>query len=139
MAEKLYEDLHFILDAAPRLVRIASMSVICLGLAEGSNDRLLGSNPPTDHDWHQSLVGYRHCSLMMVVINLASLLDRDDRALSFQAVRRLLKLDDVRSTLFAHLERQNGPDGGRTEGTSRRNVGMIEAAENAAIAFRHSG
>lgn len=46
MAEKLYEDLHFILDAAPRLVRIASMSVICLGLAEGSNDRLLGSNPP---------------------------------------------------------------------------------------------
>lgn len=101
-------DVDFILNATPRLAKLAAMTSVSFGLGEGAN-RALKALPRQrrvkSDDWEQAVLGYRDGTLMMAVIRVALLLDSDDRAVSFQTVYHRLKAKDVQAAL---IERVHG-------------------------------
>jgi hypothetical protein len=97
-----------ILATASRLITVATRCVWSFGAAEGLNDALLASDDPHG-GWRQPVAVLHRDALMMVVIRVAILLDRDAEV-SFQTIHRLLKDPEAVAVLLHTLENRDGPD-----------------------------
>ena len=102
-------DANFILSHAERLVKVASMCVISVGLADGLNEALKASPKETD-DWQQAAAGFQDGTLMMAALRATLLLDRDETKVSFQTIHRRLKSVAVQDVLKQSLAEAHGPD-----------------------------
>jgi hypothetical protein len=100
---------EYILAHADRLITVAARCAFSFGSADGLNDLLLRQNDPYG-EWRQPLAVLHRDGLMMAVLRVSILLDRDDQMLSFQAVNRLLKDPGVVAALLLALEDRRGPD-----------------------------
>jgi hypothetical protein len=72
------------------------------------NDLLLSTPDDPESDWRKPLWVLHRDALLMTVLRVSILLDRDD--VSFQAVHRLLKDPTVVAGLLQALEDRHGPD-----------------------------
>ena len=75
--------------------------------ADGLNDLLLIPDDP-EGDWRKPYAVLHRDAVMMAVVRVSILLDRDD--VSFQAIHRLLKDPSVIAALLQALEDQHGSD-----------------------------
>jgi hypothetical protein len=100
---------EYILAHAHRLITVAARCAFSFGSADGLNDLLLVQDDPHG-DWRQPVAVLHRDGLMMAVLRVSILLDRDDQMLSFQSVNRLLKDPDVVAALLLALEGRRGPD-----------------------------
>ena len=101
-------DVAFILDHAERLVKVASMCVISLGLAEGLNDALRANRGNYDHGWYQATRGFKDGTLKRATELAYLLLDSDTKKVSFQTVHSRLKSVPVRVALKQALSKKYG-------------------------------
>jgi hypothetical protein len=103
-------DVDFILKNADRLLTLAFRCVVSFGLSDGLNERLLAT--PTDRrdDWHQAIAGFHRDTLLMAVLRVAILLDKNRRVVSFQKVYDCLEKPGAREGLLQTLEERHGPD-----------------------------
>jgi hypothetical protein len=100
-------DAEFILNNAERLITVAIRCVFSFGSADGLNDLLLIPDDPQG-DWRQPIAVLHRDAVMMAVVRVSILLDRDD--VSFQAIHRLLKDPNVVAGLLQVLEDRHGSD-----------------------------
>jgi hypothetical protein len=98
-------DAEFILNNAKRLITVATRCVWSFGSADGLNDLLLIPDDP-EGDWRQPFAVLHRDAVMMTVVRVSILLDRDD--VSFQAIHRLLKEPSVIAALLQALEDRHG-------------------------------
>ena len=88
---------------------MATRCVWSFGSADGLNDLLLIPDDP-DGVWRKPVWVLHRDALLMAVLRLSILLDREDRVLSFQSVHRLLKDPSVVAVLLQALEDREGSD-----------------------------
>ncbi|WP_210253921.1 hypothetical protein [Bradyrhizobium sp. S69] len=100
---------EYILAHAHRLVTVATRCAFSFGSADGLNDLLLMQDDPQG-EWRQPVAVLHRDAVMMAVLQVSSLLDRNDRMLSLQAVHRFLKDASVVAALLQTLEDRRGPD-----------------------------
>jgi hypothetical protein len=100
---------EYILAHADRLITVAARCAFSSGSADGLNDLLLMHDDPHG-EWRQPVAVLHRDGIMMTVLRVSILLDRDDQMLSFQAVNRFLKDPDVVAALLLALEGRRGPD-----------------------------
>jgi hypothetical protein len=100
-----HPDVEYILVHADRLITVAIRCVFSFGSADGLNDLLLIPDDPHG-DWRQPIAVLHRDALMMAVVRVSILLDRDD--VSFQAIHRLLKDPNVVAGLLQVLEDRHG-------------------------------
>ena len=100
-------DAEFILNNAERLITVAIRCVFSFGSADGLNDLLLIPDDPQG-DWRQAIAVLHRDAVMMAVVRVSILLDRDD--VSFQAIHRLLKDPGAVAALLQALEERYGSD-----------------------------
>jgi hypothetical protein len=100
-------DAVFILNNAERLITVATRCVFSFGSADGLNDLLLVPDDPQG-DWRQPIAVLHRDAIMMAVVRVSILLDRDD--VSFQAIHRHLKDPNVVADLLQVLEDRHGLD-----------------------------
>jgi hypothetical protein len=91
MPEDPSDGAAFVLEHAERLVKVATMCVISFGLADGLNEALKASPNETD-DWKQAAASFQDGTLMMAVLRVALLLDRDETKVSFQTIQSPAKV-----------------------------------------------
>jgi hypothetical protein len=103
-------DAEFILKNAERLITVATRCVLSFGSCDGLNALLLSTPDDPKSDWRGPLWVLQRDALLMAVLRVSILLDRDDRMLSFQSVHRLLKNPSVVAALLQALEDRHGPD-----------------------------
>jgi hypothetical protein len=87
-----------VLEAAPRLVRVARRTAISYALWEGV-DRTLGREKRVTDEARDLAAGYDNDCALMVVVRLYLLLDGDPKKVSFQRVYRHLKRSEVVTAL----------------------------------------
>jgi hypothetical protein len=107
MPEDPSDGAAFVLEHAERLVKVATMCVISFGLADGLNEALKASPNETD-DWQQAAAGFQDGTLMMAVLRVALLLDRDETKVSFQTIHRRLKSEAIQHGLKQSLAERYG-------------------------------
>lgn len=109
MADNAYRnpDAEFILNNAERLITVATRCVFSFGSADGLNDVLLVADDPYG-EWRQPIAVLHRDTIMMAVVRVSILLDRDD--VSFQSIHRLLKDPNVVAALLEVLEDRHGLD-----------------------------
>lgn len=97
-------DVHFITQAAPRLVSIATLATVSFGLADGANEAMkqaFGDKRYPDH-WVQAAIGFQDGTLMMAVVRVC-ILDSDPKTVSFQGVYRRLARPEVQRALIEQI------------------------------------
>lgn len=95
-------DVEYLIDAAPRIVKVAGMVAVSVGLADGAREvlREASTSVANDDDRFQALLGYQDSAIMMSVVRVTLLLDSDLRSVSLQNIYKRLKRDDVRQELI---------------------------------------
>lgn len=88
---KSHPDVKFVLDNAPRLIKVIGTTAISHSLWDGANRALLKHREQTYH--HQIAVGYCGDCSLIVVSRLALLLDSDTKMVSLQSIYFRLKSD----------------------------------------------
>ena len=84
----------YVQNAAPRLVKVAAVTVISFALFDGANRALLDLQDASENA-RQIASGYRGDTISMTTIRLALLLDSDPKMTSFQNVYRRLERPEV--------------------------------------------
>jgi hypothetical protein len=84
--------------------------VFSFGSCDGLNDLLLSTPDDPKSDWRKPLWVLQRDALLMAVLRVSILLDRDGSMVSFQSVHRLLKDPSVVAALLQALEDQHGSD-----------------------------
>jgi hypothetical protein len=109
IANELTDEEHVahVLDAAPRLLRVAAVTAISFGIGDGTN-RALPEHGAADDHLRQVARGNVENALLLTVVRLALLLDREP--VSFQSVYRALSRSEVVRVLIDQAQRE-WPDG----------------------------
>src|ERR1017187_5329318 len=94
-------DVAFILNNAPRLIKVAAATAISFALWEGVNRALLESENNTDR--REIAAGYRSDCAFTAVSRLFLLLDRNPSQVSFQTIYTKLQSEAVVATLLERL------------------------------------
>ncbi|OSJ22123.1 hypothetical protein BSZ19_46900 [Bradyrhizobium japonicum] len=102
MSDQAAADADFIILAAPRLSKIATLASMSFGLGEGANEAIRNAqgNDKYRQGWHQAALGFQDGTLMMAVVRTCILLDSDENTISFQGVSRRLKEPETQRTLI---------------------------------------
>jgi hypothetical protein len=87
-----------VMQAAPRLIKVAGATAISFGLWEGAY-RVLDPAQTALQDAHEIANGYCGVCALMTVIRLALLLDADPKVVSFQSVYKCLQRREVVNAL----------------------------------------
>ena len=95
-------DVAFILNNAPRLIKVAAATAISFALWEGVNRALLESENNTDR--REIAAGYRSDCAFTAVSRLFLLLDRNPSQVSFQTIYTKLQSEAVVATLLERLD-----------------------------------
>ena len=95
-------DVRYVLDNAPRLIKVIGATAISHALWDGANRALLKYPEQTYH--HQIAVGYCGDCSLIVVSRLVLLLDADPKMVSLQSIYSRLKSDATVRILIEHLK-----------------------------------
>jgi len=98
---------EYIMAHAHRLITLTTRCAFSFGSGDGLNDLLQTQDDPHG-DWRDPVSVLHRDAIMMVVMRVSTLLDRNE--VSFQAVHRRLKDPDVVAALLRSLENKHGPD-----------------------------
>jgi hypothetical protein len=85
---------NFVQKAAPRLVKVASITAISYALVDGAK-RALRDAQNIDYDVRQTANGYHDAASLITVVRLVLLLDSNETVVSFQRVYHYLKHPEV--------------------------------------------
>jgi hypothetical protein len=91
-----------VLSAAPRLATVTNVTVISFSFLEGAWEAMINA-PNLTEEVREVADEYCLACKHMTVVRVLALLDRDDRAISYQGVHRCLKLSEVVEALVERM------------------------------------